>query len=67
MNEFDKAMEAVRYINNASSIKPEIGIILGTGLDKLAEKIKKKQLFLRRDTSFPCFNRKVAYRQPCAW
>lgn len=41
MNEFDKVMEAVEYIKKCTSIKPEIGIILGTGLDKLAESIKK--------------------------
>lgn len=42
MNEFDKVVEAVEYIKKKSSVNPEIGIILGTGLDKLADKIKKE-------------------------
>lgn len=40
MNEFAKVMDSVEYIKKTSSIKPEVGIILGTGLDKLAEKIR---------------------------
>jgi len=40
MGEFEKVREAVDFIRGKTSIIPETGIILGTGLDKLAEKIK---------------------------
>ncbi|MDH4210647.1 MAG: hypothetical protein OEV79_04295 [candidate division WOR-3 bacterium] len=35
-----KAKEAAGYIEQQSSIKPGAGIILGTGLDRLATSIK---------------------------
>ena len=37
-----KIGEALSYVRSKSSIVPEIGIILGTGLGKLAEKIENK-------------------------
>ncbi|MCM8818068.1 MAG: purine-nucleoside phosphorylase [Candidatus Omnitrophica bacterium] len=44
MKEFEKVMESVSFIKERIDIKPEIGIILGTGLSALAEKIKNKIL-----------------------
>ena len=38
----EKIGEALSYVRSKSSIVPEIGIILGTGLGKLAEKIEDK-------------------------
>ncbi|MCD6407039.1 purine-nucleoside phosphorylase [Candidatus Aerophobetes bacterium] len=38
----EKIGEALSYVRSKSSIVPEIGIILGTGLGKLAEKIENK-------------------------
>ncbi|MCX8082839.1 MAG: purine-nucleoside phosphorylase [bacterium] len=49
MNEFEKIMEAVEYIKKQSSLKPDIGIILGTGLDKLADRIKKDAVIPYKD------------------
>ncbi|HPP29873.1 MAG TPA: purine-nucleoside phosphorylase [bacterium] len=49
MNEFEKVQEAVNYITKQSSIKPDVGIILGTGLDKLADKIKKDAVIPYKD------------------
>jgi purine-nucleoside phosphorylase len=37
---FDKIQDAKRYIESKTNIKPAIGIILGTGLGKLAEAIQ---------------------------
>lgn len=42
MKEFEKVQESVEFIKNKINIKPEIGIILGTGLGALADKIKDK-------------------------
>ncbi|MCS7181325.1 MAG: purine-nucleoside phosphorylase [bacterium] len=42
MKEFEKVMEAVKFIESKVDIKPEIGIILGTGLSGLGEKIENK-------------------------
>ena len=39
----EKAKEAVKAIRKEVKTKPKIGIILGTGLGKLAERIKKKK------------------------
>lgn len=49
MNEFDKVMEAVECIKKLSQVKPEIGIILGTGLDKLTDRIKKDAVIPYKD------------------
>ncbi|MCM8761714.1 MAG: purine-nucleoside phosphorylase [Candidatus Omnitrophica bacterium] len=49
MNEFDKVMESVEHIKKLSSLKPDIGIILGTGLDKLADKINKDVVIPYKD------------------
>ncbi|MCM8760458.1 MAG: purine-nucleoside phosphorylase, partial [Candidatus Omnitrophica bacterium] len=49
MDEFDKVVESVEYIKKLSSLKPDIGIILGTGLDKLAEKINKDAVIPYKD------------------
>ncbi len=38
---YDKAQEAFNFIKEKISVKPEIGIILGTGLGGLAERIEK--------------------------
>lgn len=40
MQVFDMIMESCKKIQSISSIKPEIGIILGTGLGKLANEIE---------------------------
>ena len=40
----EKIAESVEYINQKSKIKPEIAIILGTGLGRLAEDIKEKEI-----------------------
>lgn len=42
MKEFEKVMEAVNFIKGKTDIKPEIGIILGTGLSGLGDKIENK-------------------------
>lgn len=42
MKEFERVIESVEFIKNKINIKPEIGIILGTGLGALADKIKDK-------------------------
>lgn len=39
MGEFEKVRESAEFIKSKADISPEIGIILGTGLDKLADKI----------------------------
>jgi len=39
-----KVTETVEFINQKSKIKPKIAIILGTGLGKLAEDIKEKEI-----------------------
>lgn len=40
MDEFKKVAEAVKFIKSKTGISPEAGIILGTGLDKLADGIE---------------------------
>ncbi len=40
MNELEKIMESVRFLKTKIQKTPEIGIILGTGLGKFAEKIE---------------------------
>lgn len=40
MNEWDKVNEASNYIRNKAGLPVDTGIILGTGLDKLADKVK---------------------------
>jgi len=42
MGEWTKVKEAVDFIKEKTEIVPEIGIILGTGLSPLADKIKNK-------------------------
>ncbi len=42
MKEWEKVNEAVNFIRSKINIQPEIGIILGTGLSGLGEKIKNK-------------------------
>ena len=39
-----KVIESVEFINQKSKIKPKIAIILGTGLGRLAENIKGKEI-----------------------
>ncbi len=39
-----KVTESVEFINQKSKIKPEIAIILGTGLGRLAEDIEEKEI-----------------------
>ena len=39
-----KVTESVEFINQKSKIKPKIAIILGTGLGRLAEDIKEKEI-----------------------
>ncbi len=38
---YNKAQESLKYIEQKTSVKPDIGIILGTGLGGLAERIEK--------------------------
>ncbi len=42
MDEFKKVNEAVRFVQSKTEIVPQAGIILGTGLDRLAEIITDK-------------------------
>jgi len=50
----EKIAESAKYINQRSKIKPEIAIILGTGLGKLAEDIKEKEIIPYSDIpNFP--------------
>jgi purine-nucleoside phosphorylase len=39
MGEYEKVQEALRFIKSKTALSPEIGIILGTGLNKMADKI----------------------------
>jgi purine-nucleoside phosphorylase len=49
-----KVTESVEFINQKSKIKPKIAIILGTGLGKLAEDIKEKEMIPYREIpNFP--------------
>lgn len=41
-NVYEKMLEAVNFIKSKSKIEPEIGIILGTGLGRLADLITKE-------------------------
>ncbi len=45
----EKAKEAVKAIRKEVKTKPKIGIILGTGLGKLAERIKNKKVISYKD------------------
>jgi len=50
----EKIAESAKYINQRSKIKPEIAVILGTGLGKLAEDIKEKEIIPYSDIpNFP--------------
>lgn len=40
MGEFEKVQAASEFIKSRTDVSPETGIILGTGLDKLADKIR---------------------------
>ena len=42
MDEFKKVTRAVEFIKGKTDVSPSIGIILGTGLDKLADKIDSR-------------------------
>ena len=42
MDEFKKVTQAVEFIKGKTDVSPSIGIILGTGLDKLADKIDNR-------------------------
>lgn len=44
MNELDRIRETVNYLKSEIDLVPEIGIILGTGLGKFAEKIKTEKV-----------------------
>ena len=49
-----KVIESVEFINQKSKIKPKIAIILGTGLGRLAEDIKEKEIIPYSDIpNFP--------------
>ena len=49
-----KITESVEFINQKSNIKPKIAIILGTGLGRLAEDIKEKEIIPYSDIpNFP--------------
>jgi purine-nucleoside phosphorylase len=39
-----KVTESVEFVNQKSKIKPEIAIILGTGLGRLAEDVEEKEI-----------------------
>lgn len=47
--DFDVIQEAKRYIEGKSGIKPEYGIILGTGLGALADSIKPEKILSYTD------------------
>jgi len=42
MGEWEKVQEAVKFLKEKVDIEPEIGIILGTGLGKLGERIEER-------------------------
>ncbi|MCX7705736.1 MAG: purine-nucleoside phosphorylase, partial [bacterium] len=44
MSELEKIKESVKYLKSKIDLTPEIGIILGTGLGKFADKIDKEQV-----------------------
>lgn len=53
-NMYDKVMESVSYINNKISLKPEIGVILGSGLGNLIDILEDKQYIDYKDIpNFP--------------
>ncbi|MBC8588406.1 purine-nucleoside phosphorylase [Paratissierella segnis] len=54
MSYIEKIEESVKYIKNRISIKPEIGLVLGSGLGDLAEKIKDSIILKYKDIpNFP--------------
>jgi purine-nucleoside phosphorylase len=54
-NMYDKVMESVRYIKNkVSTFKPEVAVILGTGLGKLVDVLEDKECIDYKDIpNFP--------------
>ncbi len=49
-----KIKEAANYILKNTKYKPEIGIILGSGLGEIAEEIEEKEIYNYRDIpNFP--------------
>ncbi len=44
MNEWEMVQEAAKFIRETAEVPADTGIILGTGLDKLADKIEKASL-----------------------
>ncbi|MCM8824679.1 MAG: purine-nucleoside phosphorylase, partial [Candidatus Omnitrophica bacterium] len=44
MAELEKIRESVRFLESITSIKPEIGVILGTGLGKFADRIDTEKI-----------------------
>lgn len=54
MNYIDKIEESVKHIKDRISIKPEIGLVLGSGLGDLAEKIEDSIVIKYKDIpNFP--------------
>ncbi len=54
MTFYDEIQEAADYVRSQSDIKPEVGIILGTGLGRLGEKINvEKEVSYERIPHFP--------------
>jgi len=49
MGEWEKVNEAVTFIKNKTELLPEIGIILGTGLGPLADRIENKIVIPYKD------------------
>lgn len=53
-NMYDKVMESVRYIEEKINLKPEIGVILGSGLGNLTDTLENKQYLDYKDIpNFP--------------
>jgi purine-nucleoside phosphorylase len=46
---FDMIQDAKKFIESVTKVKPEVGIILGTGLGKLADAIKKETVIDYKD------------------
>ncbi|ERI91778.1 purine nucleoside phosphorylase I, inosine and guanosine-specific [Clostridiales bacterium oral taxon 876 str. F0540] len=54
INLYDKVMESVKYIESKVSLKPEIAVILGSGLGNLVDVVENKQYIDYRDIpNFP--------------
>jgi len=49
MNELERVNETVKYIRQKTSLKPRIGLVLGSGLSAFADCVEKAETFSFRD------------------